>query len=166
MRYWYLLYSAAFVVCVVMFLLVYLYRSLFVNDVHFMTLLFVYGVSSVLLLISAVARDESLGYAAAYGAVCTSATPVVGYVAVNRGVDVVSVVVLLPAVLAAAGVYMRYGEFKFLDYMWVFFAGYAGFWIIIIRFSWMGTMALFFATVTLLTVVVLSYALLLEDGHG
>ena len=138
-------------------------RNMFRTSIEYYTALLLFGVSMIALLISAFAREERYSYSFAYSGISFMLTAAFAYTIKSREFSYASVLFYILSLLVTFALYNRFGKLKYLDDFWIILLSTTGFWIILLKFSDLGTIALFLAINTSLLITFLSYALLEEE---
>ena len=162
MRYWFVILSIAIMMCMSTFILVYHYRTVFTDKISYIVTLFIFGISTLLMFVISIFKNDKLNFMASYYIFTLLFVPFIGYIIIKRDIELISLVMLIPAILTIISVYIRYGELKMSDYIPIFLTGSSGFWIIIIKFSWIGLISIFFAIFAFLSVVLIGIMLFSE----
>jgi len=138
-------------------------RDMFKTPLEYYTALLLFGFSMVSLLISTLLKNERYSFGFAYSSVSLMLTAAFAYAIISKEFNYASILLYTISLLVTFGSYIRFGELRYLEDFWIILLSATGFWIILIKFSNLGTIALLLAINTSLLITFLSYALLEEE---
>ena len=139
-------------------------KGVFRTSVEYYTAFLLFGISLAGLLISVISTNERYSYASAYAGISFMLTAAFAYSIKTNEFSYASVLFYILSLLVTVALYNRFGKLEYLDDFWIILLSAVGFWIILLKFSSLGMIALLLALNTSLLITFLSYALLEEDN--
>lgn len=141
-------------------------KSFFQTSLEYHTALLLFGILLGSLLFSSIHKRQKPCYLSSYVTVSFLLTASFAYSMRAGEFNVMSPVFYLLSLGPVFSLYNRFEALRFLEDFWVTLLSAVGFWVILLKFSSLGTMALLLAVNTSLLIAVLSYALMEEEEMG